>query len=946
MTTKSIQSGIKILLLIIIFTASQYVHAQQQAVAGPDKTICKGESIILGGSMNPAWCFHWTPYDGLSNPRVANPVATPDSTITYNLTVTGEEYSFISSATVTITVVEISDITFSVEPLPVGTGATSLASATSTSGDPVEWSIIGNSLGASINSATGLITAGSQSGMITVRATDSNKPECDNEAILCLGSGQECCPEYDNVIKTWGPITANINGQITPIGPADSDGYCTYSAPASINISMDGVFEKTYSIPGVTVSWKEKANDPSDFKDVTISWTGSYTAGTFGVIDANVVELSLTINSQGNLSGTVTFEALLNQDKNLGGIAILRSGLSGTFTYSYTTGGPSIMGNSGSGFAGQWDFNGVTGFHVDLVKGNSVIASVTVQSFDANGNINNAELTAATPAVWTTNHFTATLDQLSLEFNYSISENEIEFIGGTGQVSIGNITNVQGDITLGLTFTDTDVNATVTLSDAKAFSCTVTGTLSVDFTYDFDLQTIAGNDISAKHDDFDQSFTDVEFEIKDAALEKFGIGQITVKYKEKIEFSMTNAMYSKSEGTLQFNAKVVLPSIQMEVTEFKIDNAGVVTVGSLTANINQSPVSLEIDIGWSTDQFQGTFNGQFAGGFAINGSIVIGATATFNYGHFSLYVATPGLPLGNSGLQIKTLAGEFGYNWRAPDKPNASSGPELGTTTIGFGIGIADIADLMLVEGYIQLILGAATQINLKGAVKVTANPPHYFMGQLDLYYQFGSETLSGSISSSINFPPSTGNVVRINTGNVLFGVGDGGSKIWYVESQTMTGSLFNTIDVSSRLELWGPLSHPGPGIIRGNISGSLDWDYTFSYAYPPGFDASTDQRAYETSNSLGFGIKGTLELELRGSFTATMNEAGLSGTLQGQASASCVLSVRWPGWLWGGTVYHHHVSAEGSLTIEKTTGGGRVHGEVTYRYQNEAETGEIDFSI
>ena len=52
-----------------------------QTDAGPDHVICEGESIqlnVTGGTF-----FTWTPPTGLSNPNVANPVATPSDTIQY-----------------------------------------------------------------------------------------------------------------------------------------------------------------------------------------------------------------------------------------------------------------------------------------------------------------------------------------------------------------------------------------------------------------------------------------------------------------------------------------------------------------------------------------------------------------------------------------------------------------------------------------------------------------------------------------------------------------------------------------------------------------------------------------------------------------------------------------------------------------------------------------------
>jgi phosphatidylethanolamine-binding protein (PEBP) family uncharacterized protein len=56
------------------------------ANAGNDVAICKGSSTTLNGSGGGT--YSWSPTGGLSNPNIANPVATPTATTTYTLTVT------------------------------------------------------------------------------------------------------------------------------------------------------------------------------------------------------------------------------------------------------------------------------------------------------------------------------------------------------------------------------------------------------------------------------------------------------------------------------------------------------------------------------------------------------------------------------------------------------------------------------------------------------------------------------------------------------------------------------------------------------------------------------------------------------------------------------------------------------------------------------------------
>lgn len=62
------------------------VVAQPSANAGPDVGVCPGGSVTLNASGGNQ--YSWSPATYLSNPNIANPVVTPQSNITYTLTVT------------------------------------------------------------------------------------------------------------------------------------------------------------------------------------------------------------------------------------------------------------------------------------------------------------------------------------------------------------------------------------------------------------------------------------------------------------------------------------------------------------------------------------------------------------------------------------------------------------------------------------------------------------------------------------------------------------------------------------------------------------------------------------------------------------------------------------------------------------------------------------------
>ena len=88
------------------------VYAIPSANAGTNQTICNGASTQLNATGGQVYV--WTPSTGLSNANVANPIASPTATTTYNVQVTNGTCSSIASVTVTVTNLNInagSDVT-------------------------------------------------------------------------------------------------------------------------------------------------------------------------------------------------------------------------------------------------------------------------------------------------------------------------------------------------------------------------------------------------------------------------------------------------------------------------------------------------------------------------------------------------------------------------------------------------------------------------------------------------------------------------------------------------------------------------------------------------------------------------------------------------------------------------------------------------------------------
>lgn len=79
------------------------------ANAGADSKTCDNNPVQLGGPPEPNRVYKWTPATGLSNPNIANPIATPSVTTPYTLTVTNINGGCATSDEVRVTVDVVSD---------------------------------------------------------------------------------------------------------------------------------------------------------------------------------------------------------------------------------------------------------------------------------------------------------------------------------------------------------------------------------------------------------------------------------------------------------------------------------------------------------------------------------------------------------------------------------------------------------------------------------------------------------------------------------------------------------------------------------------------------------------------------------------------------------------------------------------------------------------------
>lgn len=186
------------------------------ANAGDDKVICPLGKIQIGTAPVTDYTYSWSPVDGLDNPAVPNPIASPYATTTYKVIVANTHC--IDSDFVTVSV--------SVPPFASAGSDTSICSGkTALIGTPA---IAGNSY--SWNPATGLANPNAA---VTVASPNQTTPY-----ILTVTNSDGCVKEDTVTVGIFSP----------------TDGIFTLNPP-TITILPGQQFQTTLHVPGGVQDW-------------------------------------------------------------------------------------------------------------------------------------------------------------------------------------------------------------------------------------------------------------------------------------------------------------------------------------------------------------------------------------------------------------------------------------------------------------------------------------------------------------------------------------------------------------------------------------------------------------------------------------------------------------------------------------------------------------------
>ncbi len=210
----------------IVSYATNILSATVDPVAA---TICSGQSVQLTTTVTNGtgpFTYSWTPIAGLSDPTIANPIASPTTTTTYTVTVTDTGTSAPSctvQASTTITVNPTPVLSLTAAPTAVCQGATTSTLTATASGGTAPYTIVFSGTGVPANSQTGssatITVTPTQTTTYTATVTDANG--CSNSSTATVtvnplpntptaGSNSPVC-EGATLTLTASSTTANVS---------------------------------------------------------------------------------------------------------------------------------------------------------------------------------------------------------------------------------------------------------------------------------------------------------------------------------------------------------------------------------------------------------------------------------------------------------------------------------------------------------------------------------------------------------------------------------------------------------------------------------------------------------------------------------------------------------------------------------------------------------------
>ncbi len=317
----------------------QSVAVNVTVSAGPDATICAGGNTQLAATGNGT-TYSWSPTTGLSNPNIANPIASPTQTTTYTVTAVTNGVS--ATDQVVVTVNPVPNANAGADVAFCAGGSVNLQATSSLTGSNFQWSPttgLSNALAsnptASPAATTTYTVTVSKNGctstdQVVVSVTPLPAVNAGNDVGLCPGSSVGLAATGAGTFS-WSPATGLSNAGVsnpvaspsvtttytvtlTSSGCSASDQLVVTVAPITANAGLDvticpggtAVLNATTSAGQATYSWSPSTGlsatnvaNPTAFPTSNTTYVVTVTSGSCVATDTLVVTVGTVLANAG-----------------------------------------------------------------------------------------------------------------------------------------------------------------------------------------------------------------------------------------------------------------------------------------------------------------------------------------------------------------------------------------------------------------------------------------------------------------------------------------------------------------------------------------------------------------------------------------------------------------------------------------------------------------------
>lgn len=680
--------------------------------------------------------------------------------------------------------------------------------------------------------------------------------------------------EYDSI--DIGPFHLTFDPALK--GEYTKEGTWKYTTPSGdLTANISDLYTVPIKTHGVQVSFEIK---DEKLYSASVSWSNTNeTSQKISIFDATVNKIEGTF-AKDKFTGSVAFDIELKEDQEFGEFykLVWKKGATGAFKYAYS-----------SADAGTWDFT-LTGLKANMLLNDKAIAEATVSKIDQDGTCKGValKLNAKEVGPYTLNGFKLSFNTLNGKFDYNFVEKKFKFISGDGKVTLDAPKGIGGKFSLDMTLKAESMTAAVTGKKIPAFGGNLEGEISVVIEDQFmNLTEISGQKINFSHKEITKkdgtSISGVTFSINDGELQSLEIDSLIIKYKN-VFFNLSKTKYSNEVLALTSTCDIG-KNIKLAVEGFTITSAGTLSLKSIEANINITPVKVNGSLALEQSGVKGQVQVAIGPSNRFGCGLSIGQQDEYNYGQLILNSTfSKGLALGSTGFFLFSVDGCVAYNHTvqktSTGKYNLGK-PQEGNHEIGLWIGVKDAANFIALEGGSQVSLGNNPAFSIGAAVAIPAGTKNYVKGSATVQYLLDSAKVNGQLSAEVTIPKGSGSIFKVNKSTVDFSIAENQCSL----SAQGKGKILSAVELVLKKFEYKYANQT----FSGSSAGSASYKFATAYAYPEGFSKATPDKTVA-----GFGIAWNMDFEAVGSYEVTLTENNFGGDVHINVDTSPWVFASW----------------------------------------------------